>query len=506
MTESAPQEDASPPGPVAKTAASRWAKLWGQLKRFRWPIAVAAVVVLALVALALVQLPTVWQTIVTIAGVGAVLSGLAGYWNTYHIVKKSVPLPASTKAPVAASALSVIVLPFQNLTGDANQAYVADGLTASLTSDLSRIRDAFIVNAATAFAYKDKPVTAQQIGKDLGVRFVLHGSVQRSGIKIRINAQLADATTNAQLWSERFEGDQSDLFALQDRVTTLVGNSIGREMVIVAARESESRKSSPRVADLLLRASALDLKPLSLTNLQQAEDLYRQVLAQEPNNVSAMVGLAGSLLFQPGNFASQMDESVKEKKYSEGRDLALKAKEIDPDNPGIYGPIAIYAGAHGDFAGARRAYETLLSLAPKNPRAYTSLAYSFLVGGEPKRAIELLNQAINLRPKHPNEFVLFLMGYAYFMLGDNDAAIEWCLRSQEKNPIWPQETYACLAMAYALKGEDAKARAAAADYHRLDPNEPLSAWRKRASSRPAAYKEYFENKLVPAWRKAGLPE
>src|SRR5271165_4451050 len=229
--------------------------------------------------------------------------------------------PQAPGLPVAAvtgaGSLSIVVLPFANLTGDPNQAYVADGLTASLTADLSRIRDAFIVNAATAFAYKDKPLTAQQVGNDLGVHFVLQGSVQRSGPKIRINAQLADATSNAQLWSESFQGDQSDLFALQDRVTTLVGNSIGREMVIVAARESESRKTSPKAADLMLRARGLGLKPQSLKNSQQMEDLYRQALALEPNNASAMVGLAGSLGRQSGNFGAQMDESLQEKKIVE---------------------------------------------------------------------------------------------------------------------------------------------------------------------------------------------
>jgi adenylate cyclase len=206
----------------------------------------------------------------------------------------TVALELSPAAVLTADAgpLSIVVLPFQNLTGDANQAYVADGVTASLTADLSRIRDAFIVNATATFAYKDKPLTAQQVGKDLGVHFVLHGSVQRNGTKIRINAQLADATSNAQLWSESFEGDQSDLFALQDRVTTLIGNSIGRQIVIRAARESETRKSNQRVADLMLRARALKLNPLSLKTLRQSEDLYRQALALEPSNTSAMVGLA----------------------------------------------------------------------------------------------------------------------------------------------------------------------------------------------------------------------
>ena len=276
----------------------------GQLKRFRGPIA-------------------------AIAAFGAVLSGFLGYWSAYQTVQRVV-VPRSAPAVVTADAgpLSIVVLPFQNLTGDPNQAYVADGLTASLTSDLSRIRDAFIVDAKTAFAYKDKPLTAQQVGKDLGVHFVLQGNVQRNGTKIRISAQLADANSNAQLWSEIFEGDQSDLFALQDRVTTLVGSSIGRAMVIVAARESESRKSSPKVADLMLRARALNLKPISLKNLQQQEDLYRQALALEPGNLSAIADLGGTLIQEVQNFDDEMDQSVQEKKLVEGYTLALKAKDL----------------------------------------------------------------------------------------------------------------------------------------------------------------------------------
>lgn len=429
--------------------------------------------------------------------------------EVYRVDWKAGVVPTSSPAAVTADAgpLSIVVLPFRNLTGDANQGYVADGLTVSLTTDLARIREAFIVNVATAFAYKDKPVTAQQVGKELGVHFVLQGSVQRNGTKLRINAQLAHTTSNAQLWSESFEGDQSDLFALQDRVTTLVGNSIGREMVIVAARESETRKSSPKVADLILRAKALCLKPRTLKNEQQEEDLYRQALALEPNNASTMVALAGSLAVQPDNFGSQMDESVQEKKYIEARDLALKARELDPDNPRVYAVMGIYASDHGDFAVARRAFETVLSLEPKDPNAYNNLAKMFLAEGEPRRAIELLTQAINLRPKHLHEFVLLLMGTAYFMLGDNDAAIEWLLKSLERNPTYSM-TYAYLAMAYALKGEDAQARAAAAEVRRLDPDARLSTFNfnKFLSSAPAAYKLFYETSFVPAWRKASLPE
>ena len=183
----------------------------------------------------------------------------------------------------------------------------------------------------------------------------------------------------------------------------------------------------------------------------------------------------------------------------------MKAKELDPDNPGVYLPIAIYAVDHDDLAGAQRANEAALSLQPKSPFAYANLAEVFFLEGQPRRSIELRTQAINLDPKHVNEVLLNDIGESYFMLGDNDAAIEWFLKASEKNPAsaW---NFAYLAMAYALQGEDANARAAAADVHRLDPDWTLSAWRKKDSSKPPKYKEWFESKVVPAWRKAGLPE
>jgi len=480
MTDHAAPQARSPPELITIPGEGKFSKLLGRLKRVKGVIA-------------------------AIAGAGAVVGGLTGYWNAYQATRITVPAPTASSTTASAGPLSIAVLPFANLTGDANQAYVADGLTASLTSDLSRIRDAFIVNASTAYAYKDKPVIAMQVGKDLGVHFILQGSVQRSGTKIRVTAQLADATSNAQLWSESVEGDESDLFALQDRVTRRIGNSIGREMVIIAARESETRKSNPKAVDLMLRARALDLKPQSLINLRQTEAWYRKVLVLEPNNVTAMVGLARSLTLQAYNFGTALDESIVEKKYVEGYDLALKVKELDPDNPGVYSPIGLYALSHGDFAGNQRANETRLSLEPKNPAAYNNLALSFINGGEPKRAIELLAQGINMEPNHPNETTLHNMGRAYFDLGDNDASIEWHLKTLEVNPAH-STAYAYLAMAYMLKGDDAKARAATSNMRRGNPNFRLPVRLKPVSSSPIAYKEYYERKFLPAWRMAGLPE
>jgi TolB-like protein len=452
------------------------------------------------------RLKTLKGTIVAIAGVGAVLGGLAGYWNAYQAARSGTQ-SSSLLALVGtgnAGPLSIVVLPFANLTGDPQQAYVADGLTVAVTADLSRIRDAFIVSTATALAYKDKPVTVQQIGKELGVRFVLQGGVQRSADKIRINAQLADATSNAQLWSETFDGSQADLFALQDLVTTRIGNSIGREMVIVAARDSETRKSDPKVADLMVRARALVLKPVSLKNYEERQALYRQVLLLEPSNVQAMVGLAGALAFAVDN-GFIADPVVSETRLVEGRDLALKARELDSSIASIYSVLGVYAYRHGNFEGARRDFATALSLEPKDPMRYNAVAWGYLRAGDPVRAIGLLSQGIRLDPKNLREIFLDNMGRAQFMIGDDEAAIEWLLKAVDANPAYaPPHAY--LAMAYARQGDHARARAAAVALLRADPKYSLSRSEAPWPEQPVAFREWWETKLLPAGRLAGLPE
>ena len=453
------------------------------------------------------RLKTLKGAIVAIAGVGAVLGGLAGYWNAYQAARSSTQ-SSQLLALVGkgdAGPLSIVVLPFANLTGDPQQAYVADGLTAAVTADLSRIRDAFIVSTATAFAYKDKAVPVQQIGKELGVRFALQGGVQRNADKIRVNAQLADTVSNAQLWSESFDGSQADLFALQELVTTRISNSIGREMLIVAARESETRKSDPKVADLMLRARATGLKPESNARFEQEQALYRQVLLVEPNNVNALVRLASSISIEAYN-GWVADPVVREKQLVDARDMALKAKELDPNIPGIYTPLALYAATHGDFEGSKRANEAALALNPKRPGAYSNLATVYIDAGQPARAIELLNQGFRLDPRHLGAVAFLNMGFAQFMLGDNDIAIEWLLKGLDANPGLTS-LHASLAMAYARKGDHARSQAAVAALMRTDPNFTLSQFEpRRIEDFPPAYREFWKTKLLPAWRLAGLPE
>ncbi len=338
--------------------------------------------------------------IVALAGGGAVLSGLVGYYTTYQTVASNVsPTSSATTSATTIRPLSVVVLPFANQTGDAQKSYIADGLTSSITSDLLRIRDAFVISSATAFTYRDKPVTAQQVGKEVGVRFVLQGSVLASSDKIRINAQLADTQTGAQLWSETFDGALTNLFALQDQVTTKIANSIGREMVVVAARESEKRSANnPKVADLMLRLDALSLKPISPSNLPLVDEVCRQILAIEPNQVNAMLALARMEIFSLLYFSGMFDEQTQAKKYKEVGELLLKAKQIDPDNVNAHIPTMLYAESQGDFDGALRAVEQGFARLPKDPVIYNSFAHTLLMRGESKKALEILNQALVLDP------------------------------------------------------------------------------------------------------------
>lgn len=291
---------------------------------------------------------------------------------------------------------SIVVLPFTNLSGDPEQAYLADGLTTKITTDLSRASGLFVIAATTANTFKDKQINVQQVGKDLAVRYVLQGNVQRSGEQIRINAQLADTSSGGQLWAETFDGDRSDLFALQDRITSRIANSTGREIVVAAARESEARKTDPRAGDLLLRAVALTTKVPTLENLQQQEKLFRELLLLDPNNVDAMAQLASCLVSQGRRFISVLGPEVAEEKLEEGYSISLKAKDLDSANALPYEVLGYYFIYRRELSQAITAFQKGIALNRNYNPFYTGLALTSLISGEPKNGIGYAEQALSL--------------------------------------------------------------------------------------------------------------
>jgi adenylate cyclase len=193
-----------------------------------------------------------------VAEIVALVLVAAGAW--YFLAgNRTAPAVATAPAPAEPAHLSIVVLPFTNLSGEPAQDYFADGITENLTTDLSHIRDSFVIARNTAFTFKGKAIDAKQIGKELDVRYVLEGSVQRDQNRVRVNAQLIDAETGAHLWADRFEEDVADLFKLQDQVVARLANSLGIELIKAEAQRDE-RISHPDAFDLTMRGRALQMR------------------------------------------------------------------------------------------------------------------------------------------------------------------------------------------------------------------------------------------------------
>jgi TolB-like protein len=193
--------------------------------------------------------------------------------------------------PSSAPRLSIVVLPFANLGGDPEQEYFVDGVTESLTTDLSRISGALVIARNTAFTFRGKAVDVKKLGRELNVRYVLEGSVQRGGNRLRVNVQLVDAETGTHLWSERFDKPVADLLDMQDEIVSRLANSLDAELVAAEARRAE-RSTHPDAMDLVFQGASWFNKGLTPDHLAQAQSFFEKAIALDPENVEAMVRLA----------------------------------------------------------------------------------------------------------------------------------------------------------------------------------------------------------------------
>jgi TolB-like protein/Flp pilus assembly protein TadD len=424
------------------------------------------------------------------ASVVVVVLGLGGYWGVQQSSKPSI------------NPLSIAVLPFANLSGDA--AYVADGMTSRVTSDLARIQDAAVTDAGRAMSYKDKTAIVQQVGKELGVRFILQGDVQKNADKVQINAKLTDALSNKQLWSESFEGNMSDLFSLQDKVTNRISGSLGPQMLIVAASESEKRKTNPQASDLILRSRALVFKGNDPATLEQRIDLLRQALKLEPNNLDAMARISNLLvLLAPRS----LEQELRKSRFNESHALALKVKELDPNNKSIYYGLSIYDRENDDLLGAKQNQEKFLELNP-NTREVVIYANILIQYGETTKALEILSRSYKSNSNFPSDSTIGALGRTHLVLGQTDIAIDYLSKAIKINSK-TATTWAMLAVAHTLKGETNQAAAAVAEVKKLNPNATsanLNYIFKPLSASVPAYKEWYEKTYMPAYRKAGFIE
>lgn len=404
-------------------------------------------------------------------------------------------LDLERSAPSIAAHLSVVVLPFTNLSNDPSQEYFADGVTENLTTDLSRIRDSFVIARNTAFTFKGKAIDARDIGKELGVRYVLEGSVQRDQNRVRVNAQLIDAETGAHLWADRFEEDIADLFKLQDQVVARLANALNYELIRAEA-ETGAHSKNPDVVDLVMRGQAAYWRFVQQTTEQNNEAiraLFEQALEIDPNDAAALAGNAGTYMQEyvygwakPGtDYDAEIIEQV-------DRALAL-----EPDNMTAYTAKTMYlTNSHRQREG-RLVADAGLAINPNFATLYAVRSNADTYLGQFEQASSDIQRAMLLSPRDPRlaQWHNF-MADAELGLGHYDKAIEQASIAIDAG-YRIYFAYLNLAAAHAFKGEMDEAKTALAEARRLYPQLSI----KWLTVRKPILQPAFE-----VLRKAGLPE
>jgi TolB-like protein/class 3 adenylate cyclase/tetratricopeptide (TPR) repeat protein len=415
----------------------------------------------------------------------------------------AVAIPLTAAAP----RLSIVVLPFANLSNDPDQQYFADGITEDLTTDLSRIAGMLVISRNTAFTYQGKRVDTKQIGRELGVRYVVEGSVRRSGNRVRVNAQLIGADTDVHLWAERFDGDTSDLFALQDEITGRIASALGTELVDAEAGRSTV---NPDVLDYILRGRAAMNKGGGRENLAEAARLFERALILDPDSISAKTWVARAIIGPV--LDGVVDPSGADLKRAE--ELIEQALVRSPRDPLVHLAKGQLLRAQGRFADAIPEYEAVIASDRNFAVVFAFLGWcKFAAGLADDEVVRLAEQAIRLNPRHPSVAIAYNLISSvrlYQLRPDPDEAIVWKEKAVHINPKHPWG-HSGLAVAYALKGEINRAAGELAEAQKLsDRFSSISRFRASAAAsselNTPANRDRFETIVVAGLRKAGMPE
>ena len=422
-----------------------------------------------------------------------------------YSLQVGVPAQARPAAPAKPSAstpprLSIVVLPFANLGGDPEQEYFVDGVTESLTTDLSRISGSFVIARNTAFTYKGKPIDVKQIGRELNVRYVLEGSVQRGGNRLRVNVQLIDAETGNHLWAERFDKPVADLFDMQDEIVARLANQLNTELVAAEARRAE-RAPKPDSMDLYFQGMVWFNKGMTPENLAQARSYFERALELDSENVEALVGTAsvdtwvGGLLFS----------TDKAERLATAEAALTKALSMAPEHPLAHawmGGALLFRG-HADQSIAE--YERALALDSNlaAAQAYIGAAKYYIGRGEETERHVL--EALRLSPRDTYAYVwIGSAGTIKVSLGQYEDAIVWLRRGIEANRNFPLAHF-FLGAALAQLGRMDEAKAAVQAGLALYPTFTVSHYSAGFSGDNPIYRAQ-RKRSIEGLRKAGVPE
>jgi class 3 adenylate cyclase/TolB-like protein len=401
-----------------------------------------------------------------------------------------------------ASRLSVVVLPFENLSGDKEHDYFADGITNNLMTDLSRLQDAFVIARGTAFTYKGKPVNAKAIGRDLGVRYLLEGSVRRADDKIEVNAQLVSTETGAQVWADRFEGALGKLSQLQVEFVSRLANSLGVELVRAEALRAErERPNNPDSVDLAMQAEAKNNLPDSKATLNEAVTLSERALALDPQNVRALTVLADALISRVIDDWSDYPAS----------DTARTEKVIDAglalehDSSRLHGQKGWLFFVKRQWGSMIAEAETAIANNPNNADAHAQIGLSKMFLGHSEDAFADFETALRLSPRDPlAPWWQFDICDLHAHLAQWEQAIAWCNKAAAG---LPQAFYPLinLAGANAWAGHEKEAKEAAAQLQKVHPGFTVRTWAgSRWTDDPTFNAQH--QRIIEGLRKAGVAE
>ncbi len=414
---------------------------------------------------------------------------------------KPTPTPAPEKPPVAAR-LSMVVLPFANLGGDPEQEHFVDGVTESLTTDLSRIRGSFVIGRNTAFTYKGKAVDLKQIGRELNVRYVLEGSVQRGGNRMRVNVQLIDAETGSHLWAERFDKPLADLFDMQDEIVARLANTLNAQIAAAEALRAD-QAPNPNSMDLYFQGLASMNRGVLADALVQARSFFDRAFIADPNNVDALIGSARADVLEGSHFFVANPIAA----FAAAETKLTKALSLVTDHAlghMLLGFVEIFTKRAAE--GIAKC-EHALALDRNLVHAHSYIGLGKILTGRAEETEAHVAEALRLSPRDTMAYVwMSIAGIAKNNPGSYEQAAAWSRRAIEANRNYHQ-SYFWLAAALAQLGRLDEARSAATTGLALNPS--FTRFRARAAWTAMSDNPPYLASLEPVldgMRKAGVPE
>jgi adenylate cyclase len=406
-----------------------------------------------------------WQLAAVAAAILVMGTLAVGLWS-FYLRPSPPPVEVSSVEKMADSLLdkpSIAVLPFKNLSGNPEQEYFSDGITNDIITDLSKFRELFVIASNSVFTYKGKPVKAQEVSRKLGVRYVLEGSVQKASERVRVNAQLIDATTGHHLWAERYDRDLKDLFVVQDEIVQMIVGTLAVKLTRLEQDRAFAKPTSNLEAyDYVLRGWEYQSRYTPSANFE-ARQMFQRAIELDPRYASAYVGLGktnrDAYLHGWTEFPGQALEQA--------HDLAQKALSLDESNAAAHALLGDVYSRWGQYDLAIRELEWAIELNPNDWKSYVDRGRVILWSSRPDEAIQSLETASRFNP-NMNATLLVPLGLAYYLKGRYDESIRTAERGvgQERDHVW---SHMVLAAAYAQSGRSEDAARAAATVLRLHP-------------------------------------